>query len=76
MVLFVLAAGCGLFMSRGVWGRFREERSNAQQAQSEMRAVEREKADLVGQRAFLESEAGREQAARERRWLKPGEKPL
>ena len=76
MVLFVLAAGCGLFLSRGVWSRYHEVRSDAVQAQSEMRAAEREKADLVQQRAYLESEAGREQAARDRGWLKPGEKPL
>lgn len=76
VLVAVIGVGIGLYASRDVWRRYRDERRDADQARIEMRAAEVRKADLQRQKADLESEAGRERLARERGWIKPGETRL
>jgi cell division protein FtsB len=73
-VLFAAAAiGTGLYLSRGPWQAYRQQRAAADQAQAKMRAAERERTDLVRQSAFADSQSGREANARAHGYLKPGE---
>ena len=76
VLVAVVGVGLGLYASRDVWRRYHDERRDADQARTEMRAAELRKADLQRQKADLESEAGRERLARERGWIKPGETRL
>lgn len=73
LMVAAIGIGLGLYASRGVWARYRDERRQAEAARADMRAAEVRKADLQRQKADLESEAGRERLARERGWTRPGE---
>ena len=75
--LFVAsAAGLGLYLSRGPWQTYRDQRAKADEATREMESAEHEKADLLKRRAEIETPMGREKLARERGYLKKGELPV
>ena len=74
--MVLAAAMLGIYLSRGVWTRYQEERRSAQQAETQMQLAEAKKSELLKQKAELESESGREKLAREHGWTRPGEKPL
>ncbi len=75
--LFVAAAaGIGLYLSRGPWVAYREQKAKAENAQHEMQKAEIERSDLLRQRAMADSPLGQEAAARSKGYLKKGEGPL
>lgn len=75
--LFLLACfGFGAYLSAGVWQKARAEQKASQIEEAKRAAAERTKADLVRQKAELESESGQERLAREHGEIRPGEKPL
>ncbi|HWA81803.1 MAG TPA: hypothetical protein VG820_00105 [Fimbriimonadaceae bacterium] len=70
------AASLGLYMSRGPWLAYREQRLKADQATKEMVKTEQERTDLLIEKAKDESPLGQEALARQRHWHKPDEVPL
>lgn len=76
-VLFIGAAvGTGLYLSRGPWQMYRQQKSKADQAQGQMRAAEKEREQLTKENAHSDTPAGREEAARKAGFLKPGEQKV
>lgn len=76
-VFFVVCAAClGLYLSRGPWVAYREQKLKADIATKEMLKAESEKTDLMKQKAMLESPIGRETLARQHNYIKNGEQPL
>lgn len=76
-VLLVLSAvGLGVYLSRKPWQVYAEQRASAEAARREMQAAERERADLLRQKAHVDSPMGKEELAREAGFVKPGETPL
>lgn len=75
-LLFVLAAvAVGLTLSIKPWKAFLDQRSKADASRREMQLAEKSREDLTRKKAELESKPGRELAARELGYTKPGEKP-
>lgn len=72
----LLAISIGIALSIRPWQLYRDQREKAQDAATEMKAAERDRADLIRTRNRYESPVGREELARERGYLKPGERPL
>jgi hypothetical protein len=74
--LFVAAAlGVGLALSWKPWRMYLEQRAVADRNRAEMRAAEKGRAELARAKAEFESPGGRERAAREQGYRKPGEVP-
>jgi len=72
--VFVAAAiGTGLYLSRAPWIAYREQRVIADQQIKDMRASEKARADLVREEARYRSPLGREELARKRNYVHPGE---
>ncbi|HRJ27385.1 MAG TPA: hypothetical protein PLO61_07750 [Fimbriimonadaceae bacterium] len=85
-ILFLaLAAGAGVLISvkpwiqdadaqgRSVWRQLKLQQERSDRARADMRAAEKERAELAAERARLESSAGKEALARERGYKRPGE---
>jgi len=76
-VAFVAAAACaGLYLSRGPWLAYRDQKQKADSATKEMLKAEQDKAELLRERARIESSRGQEEAARAIGYVKKGEVPL
>lgn len=77
VVLLMLAAGLtGFYMAREPWIVYHEQQAKANEAKQEMANSEKDRADLIRQKADAESSAGREKAARERGYVNKGEKRM
>jgi hypothetical protein len=76
LLIAVFAGGAGAYMGRGPWLVFHQERAKTRQATDEMKRSEPERAQLLRQKSSDESAPGRERLARERNYMKPGEKPI
>lgn len=76
VVLIGATASLGLYMSRGPWLAYRQQKAKADSATKEMVKTEQERTDLQMQMAKYGSPLGQEALARERHWRKPGEVPL
>ena len=76
-VFFVGAAAVlGVYLSRGPWLAYREQKQKAEIATTDMLKAEAEKTDLLKQKAKYESPLGRETLARQQNYVKVGEKPM
>jgi hypothetical protein len=76
-VAVVAAAACvGLYLSRGPWMAYREQKLKADAATQEMLKAERNKTDLLREKARVETPMGREEAARAVGYVKKNELPL
>lgn len=75
-LFLTLAVAFGVLLSLKPWEQYREQRQETDEAVSQMRDAERERADLIRERMRYESPAGREQLARERGYRRPGEQSL
>jgi hypothetical protein len=72
----VLAVGLGLYLSRGPWLAYRDQKTKADIATKEMLKVEGEKAELERERAKLETPMGKEELARRNSYVKQGEEAM
>lgn len=75
-LVVALAVTVGVALSVKPWHLYLEQREKTDMAKAEMRDAERERAELMRQRARYESPVGREELARERGYRKPDERPL
>lgn len=75
-LFLTLAVAVGVFLSLKPWEQYREQRQETDEAVSQMKDAERERADLIRERMRYESPAGREQLARERGYRRAGEQSL
>lgn len=71
-----VAVGLGLYLSRGPWLMFWQQRSRASVAATELAKTEREKTSLMRERARLETPMGRQELAREQGYVKKGEESM
>lgn len=76
IVFALLAISIGVALSLRPWQLYLDQRERSQEATADMKAAERERADLIRERNRYESPVGREELARERGYHKPGERPL
>lgn len=76
VALAVAAVGVGLYFSRGPWQAYRQQKEKADLATKEMMKAEKEKTDLMQQKAKYETPMGMEGLARESGFIKPNEVPL
>lgn len=76
MTIVCLGIGTGVFLSRKPWQELREQRALVKDADIEMKKAENDRAELVSQEARMSNPAGRERAARQRGYHKPGEIPI
>jgi hypothetical protein len=67
------AAALGMYLSRGPWLAYRDQKQKADTATREMQKAEREKKDLLIKEALLKTPMGRQRLARESNHRKPGE---
>ncbi len=74
--IIVVGVAVGVFLSREPWSHFRRQERMTKSSVQEMRLQVGEKAKLAEQLSSLETASGREERARERGYLKPGEKRL
>lgn len=76
-VAFVAGAvGLGLYLSRGPWLAYREQKQKADTASRELLRTEQDKVDLLRQEAKISTPIGREEAARAKDFVQKGERPL
>ena len=75
-VFVAVAAVLGVYLSRGPWHAYSQQKEKADVATKEMLKAEQDTTDLQRQKAAIESPLGREQLARQNLWLKPGESAL
>ena len=76
-VVFVAAAvGVGLFLSLKPWQVFSEQKGISDRSVAEMHKAEKSRAELMRQKAGIESSVGREQLVRDAGYRKPGETPV
>jgi hypothetical protein len=76
-VLYVgAAAAIGLYLSRGPWLAYADQKHKADAATKEMQKAEREKTDLLKQEAQIDSPVGRDTAARKAGYLGKNEEPV
>lgn len=75
LMIVVAALALGLGLSIKPWQNYREQQKTADRHSAEMREAEKRREDLMRRKVDLESSAGREQAARELGYTRPGEKP-
>ncbi|MFN3729663.1 MAG: hypothetical protein ACK4XJ_08135 [Fimbriimonadaceae bacterium] len=76
-LLFLGAAiACGVLLSLKPWQVYAHERAKTNQMVSEMRDIEQRRAELLSQKARMESPTGREELAREAGYRRADEKPL
>ena len=72
-------AFCGALVGVGLsikpWQKLQDERASASKANAEMRAIEKERIELLRNQTKMESAAGREDVARARGYKKPEEIP-
>ncbi|MBL8086627.1 MAG: hypothetical protein JNM85_00995 [Chthonomonas sp.] len=76
VVFLASAVGVGLYFSSAPRVQRHKQAESARAADASMRQSQAEAARLSEDRARLQSPAGREEAARTRGYLKPGEKRL
>lgn len=76
IVVLGLAVVCGLMLSVRPWKLYREQLAKTKTADTQVRKVEGERADLKRQLAKSESAIGREEQLRERGYRKPNERPI
>jgi len=69
----VVAVGLGLYLSRKPWEVYRDQKSKAEASTVEMQKAERDRVEMMEQKARVGSALGREEAIRKKGWLKPGE---
>lgn len=69
VVFVAAAAGLGLYMSRGPWVAYKEQKLKADLANKEMQKTERDRIDLIKQISQIDSPAGRDRAARKQSYL-------
>ena len=76
--IFMVAAAtaCGLYLSRGPWLAYQQQKQLADVATRDMLKAEGEKNNLLLQKARYESPLGKEELARSNRYIKPGEELL
>lgn len=72
----IAAIATGLALSWRPWWDFREHEVKRQQAVAEKRAAQAERSELLGQKARIETPVGKEELARSRGYVRPGEVPL
>ena len=76
LCVVVAAIATGLALSWGPWWDYREQSLKRQQALAEKREAQAERAELLGQKARYETPVGKEELARSRGYVRPGEVPL
>jgi len=74
-VIFVAAAGLGIYLSRGPWLAYRQQKLKADTATREMMKSEEQKSELLQQQAKFGSPIGQEELARGIGYRKEGEVP-
>ncbi len=74
--LVVMAIMAGIFMSLGSWKAYRMQREEADGVRLELQKLQDEQIRMTREKAKIDSPAHREEAARARGYLRPGEKRL
>lgn len=75
--LLVAAAICtGVALSWKTWQVYFNQNDKAKSAIADAQRAELDRADLVRQQAMSESSLGREAAARNKGFMRPGERPV
>lgn len=72
----LVAVAIGVGMSWPTWRATWEQRARAEAARAEMKELEAQRAELLRERARLESPTGREEEARRMGLRRPEERPL
>lgn len=75
-IFVATAVAVGLAASYSSWRMVREYQAKLSAAEQRTRAAQMQKAELLGKRSRLDDSAGREEIARERGYVKPGEQRL
>jgi hypothetical protein len=74
-VIIGAAIVTGAVLSAKPWQAYHEQQRTANDAIADMQASESQRESLVRQEAKARSSVGKEEIARSRGWLPPGEKP-
>jgi hypothetical protein len=74
-LIVVFAASAGFALSLKPWQVYKQQQKIADEAVAEMRSSEAQREVLVRKEARLKSSVGKEELARSRGWLPPGEVP-
>ncbi|CAN5436059.1 hypothetical protein BH11ARM1_BH11ARM1_13650 [soil metagenome] len=72
-MIVVLAVGAGMMLSIQPWQVYMDQRRSADHSVAEMRLSEAKRESLVRQEARMKGSIGKEELARGRGWLPPGE---
>lgn len=75
-MFFVVALGVGIALSVRPWREYHESSKKTEAALQAAEAANAEHANLLREKALLESSEGKEMKAREQGFLKPGEVSL
>jgi hypothetical protein len=75
-LLVLCALITGAYLAREPWIVYQEQQAKANAAREDQARSEKERSDLVRQKADSESSAGREKEARARGYVGPGEKRM
>jgi hypothetical protein len=73
VLLMLAAAGTGFYLAREPWIVAHEQQVKANEAKEEMAESEKDRSDLIRQKAEAQSSAGREKLARESGYVNKGE---
>ena len=76
LTLAAAAVALGLYLSRGPWRVYNQQKLKADAATREMQKSEQSKASLLKQEAQIESPLGQEELARKHLYLDPREHPI
>jgi hypothetical protein len=73
-VVIIISAGfVGAYLGRSPWDTVKSQEKDTEVAQQKMRAAEKDREKYMGLEARYKSGAGKEEQARLRNWVKPGE---
>lgn len=76
LFLVVAAVAVGVFLSIRPWQIYAEQKSLAEDKIQQMKLAEDNRVRLMESKVRLESPSGREEAARDYGYRKPGEQPI
>lgn len=76
LTIIVAGLAVGVLLSREPWKQLKKQEQMTKGSVQDMRLQVKERANLTRQLSSLETASGREERARERGYLKPGEKRL
>ena len=73
-ILLVAAVAVGVAYSIKPWQVYVEQRAQTDKSVAEMNQIEKRRLELIDKKTRYESSAGREELARNKGYLRPGEK--